>query len=99
MDERGGARTDSLFFPGVVEASCHRAEYWLQCSSVAHTAAKTFPNSAHALRSSPGLESDWSHARGCMETFTENLHLRVADAARHFLYLHRRGAVQVLGCM
>lgn len=50
----------------VGKASCHRAEYWLQC-----------------------LESDWSHARGCMETFTENLHLRVADAARHFLYLHR----------
>ncbi|CAE7335536.1 unnamed protein product, partial [Symbiodinium pilosum] len=50
----------------VSKASCHRAEYWLQC-----------------------LESDWTHARGCSETFTENLHLRVSDAARHFLYLHR----------
>ncbi|CAE7555483.1 unnamed protein product [Symbiodinium natans] len=50
----------------VGKASCHRAEYWLQC-----------------------LESDWASARGCAATLEENLHLRVEDAARHFLYLHR----------
>ena len=99
MDERGGLGRTLCFFRvlwrlPVIEPStgCNAARW--------HTLLQRHFQTVHMrLRSSPGLESDWSHARGCMETFTENLHLRVADAARHFLYLHRRGAVQVLGCM